>query len=318
MDAIIYTLEDIAEDKNGDRALDAQSLLSFIDFKFVSLLVLFCHILSKIHGVSTQLQSSTIDLSAAADLVQSLTATLKDIRDDGDFFASVVSDATTLCEKCNINCTFQRRRVTRIPRRYDDSVVEESVGYRAAIDSNEAFRLHVYLPIMDCLVGELERRFSGSSITVMFGVQALTPKHSSFLQIDKIEAFAELYRGNVEDIGHEIYQLKRLFQRTTEHSEKLLTLVDLACFLQPYKLAFHHLYRLLSIAIVLPVTSAGCERSFSALKLIKSYLRSTMCDSRLSNIGVLSVESRRAELLNLDNFVDEFDARHHNRKLMLH
>src|SRR6476469_1948064 len=137
--------------------------------------------------------------------------------------------------------------------------------------------------------------------TVMFGVQALTPKHSSFLQIDKIEAFAELYRGNVEDIGHEIYQLKRLFQRTTEHSEKLLTLVDLACFLQPYKLAFHHLYRLLSIAIVLPVTSAGCERSFSALKLIKSYLRSTMCDSRLSNVGVLSVESRRAELLNLDN-----------------
>ena len=161
-----------------------------------------------------------------------------------------------LCEKCKIDCNFQRRRVKRVPRRYDDSLVHESVGHRVAVDSNKAFRLHVFLPIIDNLVGELERRFSDSSITVMLGVQVLTPKHSTFLQKDKLVAFADLYRGNVEDIGHEIYQLERLLQRTRQNSDKLLTLVDPASFLEPYKLAFHHLYRLLSIAIVLPVTSA--------------------------------------------------------------
>jgi len=54
------------------------------------------------------------------------------------------------------------------------------------------------------------------------------------------------------------------------------------------------------------------------MKLIKTHLRSTMCDVRLSNIAILSIESSRAESLNLDAFVDEFDSRHQNRKLALH
>jgi hypothetical protein len=53
-------------------------------------------------------------------------------------------------------------------------------------------------------------------------------------------------------------------------------MLELACFLQPYKLAFHQIYRLLNIVLVLPVTSAACERSFSAMKLINSHLRITM------------------------------------------
>ena len=37
----------------------------------------------------------TIDLSVAADLVQSLTATLKDVRDDSDFISGIIFDAGT-------------------------------------------------------------------------------------------------------------------------------------------------------------------------------------------------------------------------------
>jgi len=66
------------------------------------------------------------------------------------------------------------------------------------------------------------------------------------------------------------------------------------------------------------VTSAACERSFSCLRLIKTYLRSTMCDGRLSDIAVLSIESKRAQTIDFESFVDEFDARHQNRKLALH
>lgn len=153
----------------------------------------------------------------------------------------------------------------------------------------------------------------------MIGIQALTPKHTSFLHCDELEAFNKLYSGNNEDLGHELYQLKRLLQRSNEKSPlNLVTMMDLACFLEPYKLVFQELYRMINIALVLPVSSAACERSFSALKLIKSYLRSAMCDSRLSNIAVLSIESVRSQSINFDSFVDEFDSRHENRKLALH
>ena len=95
-------------------------------------------------------------------------------------------------------------------------------------------------------------------------------------------------------------------------------MLESALFLEPYKIAFAEIYRLLCIALVLPVTSAACERSFSTLKLIKTFLRNSMCDSRLSNIAVLSAESPPAHVIDFDDFVDEFDARHHNRKLALH
>ena len=74
------------------------------------------------------------------------------------------------------------------------------------------------------------------------------------------------------------------------------------------KLAFAEQYRLLSIVLVLSVTSAACERCFSSLKLIKTYLRSTMCDGELSDIAVLSVELQRSQSIVFDSVVDELDA----------
>jgi len=138
----------------------------------------------------------------------------------------------------------------------------------------------------------------------MVGIQALTPNSSCFLDVSKMSAFIKLYGGNYEDISHEVYQLRRLIESTTENNDVVpCTMLELAQFLEPYKLAFQEMYRLVCIALTLPVSSASCEHSFSAMKLIKSHLRSTMCDSRWSNIAVLSIESARAESLSLDAFV---------------
>lgn len=47
--------------------------------------------------------------------------------------------------------------------------------------------------------------------------------------------------------------------------------------------------------LTLPVTVATAERSFSKLKLIKSYLRNTMSQSRLHGLSLLSIEAARAK-----------------------
>ena len=87
-----------------------------------------------------------------------------------------------------------------------------------------------------------------------------------FLDIDTLKNVAELYHANMENIGHEIHQLRRSLQRA-DADGGVVTLLDLIHFLEPYRPAFHELYKLLNIAVVLPVTSASCERNFSALKL---------------------------------------------------
>jgi hypothetical protein len=70
----------------------------------------------------------------------------------------------TLFAKCKIETTFKQRRVRKLPRRLDNSLIDKHVGHRIVLDSAEAFRLNIYLPVIDCLIGELERRFSYTSI----------------------------------------------------------------------------------------------------------------------------------------------------------
>ena len=60
------------------------------------------------------------------------------------------------------------------------------------------------------------------------------------------------------------------------------------------------------ILLTVPVTVASGERSFSKLKLIKTYLRSTMLQSRLSSLGTLSIENEIAENLDFSVLIKDF------------
>ena len=54
------------------------------------------------------------------------------------------------------------------------------------------------------------------------------------------------------------------------------------------------LYKVASILATIPATSCSAERSFSALRRIKTSLRSTMGQDRLSSIAVINIERKYA------------------------
>ena len=66
---------------------------------------------------------------------------------------------------------------------------------------------------------------------------------------------------------------------------------------------------LLRILLTMGVRVSSCERSFSKLKLIKSYLRSTMTSSRPSSPSTLSIEHEVTDRINFDSVIDEFAER---------
>jgi hypothetical protein len=265
-----------------------------------------------------QLQETSLDLAKALLRVNSLRDVLKSDRQSSEQPSLLFAAAQNQCQKCSIEMTPAVRRQRQLSRRLQNSVVIETVGCRPSIDSEHSFVCNLYNPVLDALLTELNDRFSNESIAIMCGIQALNPVDNSFLKADMLEPFAVIYSGNTEDLRHECHQLKRVIERAGKERTNLTSLLCLAQFLEPYRLAFHEIFRLVKIALVLPVSSAACERSFSALKLIKTHLRSTMSDIRLGNISILSVESRRANCIDLNAFVDEFDSNHCNRKLLLH
>ena len=164
----------------------------------------------------------------------------------------------------------------------------------------------------------MERRFSHETCDIFRGIQCLNPNNKHFLSMSNLKPFAEQFNINCEDLHHELHQAKRLIQRKTDEGKSVpKSVLKFTEEIEPYKEAFHELYRLCKIAVTVPVTSASSERSFSALSRIKSYLRNAMTDERLSNLGIINIERRRSSELDLEEFVDIFANNHNNRRIIL-
>ena len=65
---------------------------------------------------------------------------------------------------------------------------------------------------------------------------------------------------------------------------------------------------LFKLLLVMPATNATSERSFSALRRVKTYLRSTMTQMRLNNLMILHVHKDKTDALDLTSIGKEFVA----------
>ena len=80
--------------------------------------------------------------------------------------------------------------------------------------------------------------------------------------------------------------------------------------------AYPNICVLYKLFVTIPVSSAQAERTFSRLKLIKNYLRSTMGEDRLSALAILYIERDLAEKIDFSIVIDKF-AKLKDRKLKL-
>lgn len=86
-------------------------------------------------------------------------------------------------------------------------------------------------------------------------------------------------------------------------SEVLDFLVD-----RDMKSAFPNTTAACQVFLTVPFSDASAERSFSKIKLIKTYLRSTMSQERLSALAVLSIENRTARQVDYSDIIARFAA----------
>ncbi|XP_071723334.1 uncharacterized protein [Rutidosis leptorrhynchoides] len=68
------------------------------------------------------------------------------------------------------------------------------------------------------------------------------------------------------------------------------------------------------IFLIIPLTVATAERSFSKLKLLKSYLHNSMSQERLYELALVAIENEILNKLALENLIDEFVSKNARRK----
>ena len=64
--------------------------------------------------------------------------------------------------------------------------------------------------------------------------------------------------------------------------------------------------KLARLILVMPATNAVNERSFSTMRRLKTYLRSTMAQSRLNHIMLLNIIQESLDNFNIDVIAEEF------------
>lgn len=81
------------------------------------------------------------------------------------------------------------------------------------------------------------------------------------------------------------------------------------------KQIYPNLFKLLQVALSIPISSATCERSFSSMRRIKNWLRSSMAQDRFTFLSILNIERDITNKLNVNDIVNKFAEK--DRKIML-
>ena len=138
--------------------------------------------------------------------------------------------------------------------------------------------------MLDHFLSELDRRFSNSNLELIKSLDACNPSSSQFLDSILLSDLASRYDLPHELLPNESLLAKRALQGVAE------TVLEVYHELLKLQTAFPTLTQIFKIALTIVVSTAQCERSFSALTRIKTHLRTTMTDQRLADISLLSIE----------------------------
>ena len=74
---------------------------------------------------------------------------------------------------------------------------------------------------------------------------------------------------------------------------------------------------MIKLVIIMPVTNAVSEHSFSAMRRLYTYLRTNMGSSRLNNAMVLHVHKDRLDKLSMVDVANNFVFKSDNRETLI-
>ena len=149
------------------------------------------------------------------------------------------------------------------------------------------------IPLLDHLTVEIERRFDHGSISVCSGLVIIPSKMVSLVYKnvnwrEKFSLFADLFKDDFPCPKALEAELDLWETYWLESKDCLPDNISSTLKRIPFN-GFNNIKVSLRILGTSPVTTCTCERSFSAMRRLKTYTRSTMVSERLNGIALMHV-----------------------------
>ncbi len=109
-------------------------------------------------------------------------------------------------------------------------------------------------------------------------------------------------------------QLTLLHANSTQLEDIQSIIAYLQTLTSVQKEFYSEVIKIVKLILVMPATNAVSERSFSALRRLKTWLRTTMTQARLNWCMVLHIHKERTDILSLTSIGNEFVSRNCSRK----
>lgn len=234
-------------------------------------------ILQCLEGFNKTLQGKkqTVDgmLSSARIVKEELNA----LRTE-DVFNNIVIQVEADIERMNLEpLVLPRRR--KVPRKFGGGDVA------APVDSAEDMYRHEFFRVIDKAVINIDKYFTSTDLS---SYSDLTTMLGNAVYNDVV---VQKYPELSQDLKHELPFFRRQFQFNSV-SEVHTIFKDMS---PDVRKMFPCVERLLRLCLISPASSCTAERSFSALRRLKTWLRNTMTQSRLNHLLICEVHSDRLE-----------------------
>ncbi|XP_066384688.1 uncharacterized protein [Miscanthus floridulus] len=249
--------------------------------------------------VSKKLQSPIVCLDSTLKQIEGVISYFKKYRDTG--LSASIETAKSIASSLDVEPTFPIKCKGKRKKQFDEQDDETEELQRSAIDN---FNDDYFLVIVDYAIVSLTSRFDQLKefekiFGFLFNLENRKSLDHSDLR-DRCTTFVNTFSHDKSDVElDDLFSELKVLQVTLP--DQLMSAYEILNFVKVVD-CYPNASIAYRILLTIPVTVASAERSFSKLKLLKNYLRSTMLQERLNGLAMCSIEKEILDTIDLEDF----------------
>ncbi|XP_050064885.1 52 kDa repressor of the inhibitor of the protein kinase-like [Aphis gossypii] len=289
--------------RNKDKGL--YKSLQSLETAFLT--VFWTYVLDQLNITNKTLQGTAIDIGTASKLYASLINLIQETRDSFDYFEEQAKTMSGIELYQDTKTRFKKRKVF-----YDEKSDTDT-----SMNGREKFKIFTFYVVINRIASELEKRrqaydFYYTKFIVLHKLISLSVSEI----IEYANKLQECYKDDIEKaFSTECIHFKSYLESSNKQINCIFPL-QMCKLLREDSLTdvYPNIDIALRIYVYTPISNCTTERSFSCLKRIKNYLRSTMGTTKLNSLAILNIEADLLSTLNCDDLIDAFAEEKSRRK----
>jgi hypothetical protein len=254
-------------------------------------------------------------LAKAHDIITALSVIWQNLRCDSryaEFWSKVNAEADVLGIDIPV-----LPRARKIPSRLDEGPSQQH-GH----SSVEEFYRQIYFAAIDAAMTCLKLRFESPPFAVACKIEDLVVStiNVPMAHPPNVKCIVDAFGNDLNEsrLQLHLHMLGDLCRSNIPTPHTVTCIGDVIDLLQKnncWKDMLPEVVEFLRLFLTLPVTTCPAERSFSCLRRLKTFLRSTMKQERLNHVAIQHCHRERAEAVDIASVCNTFIAQNELRSL---